>query len=221
VKRTVSLVVAVVSVLGAVGCEGERRSTTFFGLDAGDARRVVYVVDRSGSMTDRINYVKEELKRSIATLREPTAFTVIFYSTDPPFALAEKAASGAVNLTVEEYTATRLFRATDRNKRMAFAFVDRIIPQGLTYAVKALELAFEMEPDVVFFLSDGTFDEPVLDLLARLNPSGPTTVHTIGYLDEADETALKKIAEENGGRYKRVSAADLATAPQAQGGEEE
>ena len=78
-----------------------------------------------------------------------------------------------------------------------------------------------MEPDGVFFLSDGTFDEPVLDLLARLNTSGPTTVHTIGYLDEADENALKKIAEENGGRYKRVSAADLATAPQAQGGEEE
>ena len=216
-----SLLVLGAGLLVAVGCEARHQRSTFFGLDSGDARRVVYVMDRSGSMTDQIKYVKEELKRSIATLREPTAFTVIFYSTDPPFALTEKAASGAVNITVEEYTATRLFRASDRNKRLAFAFVDRIIPQGLTYAVKALELAFEMEPDVVFFLSDGTFDEPVLDLPARLNASGPTTVHTIGYLDEADENALKKIAEENGGRYKRVSAADLATAPQAQGGQEE
>ena len=62
---------------------GSGRGSGFFGA-GGEARKIVYVVDRSGSMTDSIDYVKFELKRSIGELGEEKEFHVIFYSSGPP-----------------------------------------------------------------------------------------------------------------------------------------
>jgi hypothetical protein len=43
-------------------------SVKFFGTVAADRTKIVYIVDRSGSMTDSIDYVKYELKRSLRPL---------------------------------------------------------------------------------------------------------------------------------------------------------
>ncbi len=55
----------------------------FFGLggSARGVRRIVYVVDRSGSMLDTFQYVRQELKRSISALRRTQKFHVIFFSS--------------------------------------------------------------------------------------------------------------------------------------------
>jgi hypothetical protein len=57
----------------------------FFGLggEARAARKIVYVVDRSGSMMGVFQDLRAELKRSIDRLRKSQKYHVIFYSTDP------------------------------------------------------------------------------------------------------------------------------------------
>jgi len=173
---------------------GSGRGSGFFGA-GGEARKIVYVVDRSGSMTDSIDYVKFELKRSIGELGEEKEFHVIFYSSGPPV----------------EMPTRRLVNATDRNKQLAFEFIDGVIPQGETDPSKALERAFEVKPELIYLLTDGEFDKAIVGLVKRLNAGGQVTVHTIGFLYRMGEQVLKQIADENGGSYKFVSEKDLAT----------
>ena len=173
---------------------GSGRGSGFFGA-GGEARKIVYVVDRSGSMTDSIDYVKFELKRSIGELGEEKEFHVIFYSSGPPV----------------EMPTRRLVNATDRNKQLAFEFIDGVIPQGETDPSKALERAFDVKPELIYLLTDGEFDKAIVGLVKKQNAGGQVTVHTIGFLYRMGEQVLKQIAEENEGNYKFVSEKDLAT----------
>jgi ribosomal protein S27E len=169
----------------------------FFGTGAEEetAHKIVYVVDRSGSITDSIDYVKFELKRSIGELSEETEFHVIFFSSGPPV----------------EMPTRRLVPATERNKQLAFEFIDGIIPQGETDPSKALERAFAVGPELIYLLTDGEFDRAIIDLVKRCNVGGKVTVQTIGFLYKTGEAVLKEIAGGNNGEYKFVSEADLAT----------
>jgi len=157
--------------------------------------RVVYLVDRSGSMTDSLDYVKFELKKRLLELDEAVSFHVIFYSSGPPV----------------EMPTRRLVPATERNKRLASDFIDEVIAQGGTDPSRAFERAFAAGPEVVYFLTDGEFDKAVVDQVRRLNADGKVAVHTIQFLytGEATERLLKQIARENGGRYKFVTETDL------------
>jgi hypothetical protein len=172
----------------------------FFGAggESEEAVKIVYVVDRSGSMTDSIDFVKYELKRSIGELGEAKEFHVIFYSSGPPV----------------EMPTRRLVNGTERNKQLAFEFIDGVIAQGETDPSKALERAFDSKPDLIYLLTDGEFDRAIIELVKRLNVGGKVTVHTIGFLYKTGETVLKQIAEENHGNYKFVSEQDLATLSQ-------
>ncbi|MBM4018696.1 MAG: VWA domain-containing protein [Planctomycetes bacterium] len=171
----------------------------FFGAGGDDeAARIVYVVDRSGSMTDSIDFVKYELKRSIGELGEAKEFHVVFYSSGPPV----------------EMPTRRLINATERNKQLAFEFIDGVIAQGETDPSKALERAFACNPELIYLLTDGEFDRAIIDLVKRLNTGSKVTVHTIGFLYKTGETVLKQIAQENSGSYKFVSEQDLATLSQ-------
>ncbi|HUS46445.1 MAG TPA: VWA domain-containing protein [Phycisphaerae bacterium] len=167
----------------------------FFGAggDVEEARRIVYVVDRSGSMTDSIDYVKWELKRSIGELDEAKEFHVIFYSSGPPL----------------EMPTRRLVSATDHNKEMAFEFVDNVIAELGTDPSKALQRAFACQPELIYLLTDGEFDKAIVGQVKDLNSDGRVTVHTIGFLYRIGEAVLKQIADENNGNYKFVSERDL------------
>ncbi|MGB3086348.1 MAG: VWA domain-containing protein [Phycisphaerae bacterium] len=170
-----------------------RHAASFFGVGSVGARTAVYVVDRSGSMTDSIKFVKWELKRSIGELNKGQKFHVIFYSSGPPL----------------EMPTRRLVSATDRNKEMAFEFIDNIIAEGQTDPSKALERAFACRPELIYLLTDGEFDKANVGLVKRLNAASKVKVHTIGFLYRIGEVVLKRIADENGGNYKFVSERDL------------
>ncbi len=63
-----------------------------FGGTGGNARKLVYLVDASGSLIDTLPFVIRELQRSIGQLSDKQAFTVIFFQGDdaievPPFGL--------------------------------------------------------------------------------------------------------------------------------------
>jgi hypothetical protein len=172
----------------------------FFGAggESDESAKIVYVVDRSGSMTDSIDFVKYELKRSINELGEIKEFHVIFYSSGPPV----------------EMPTRRLVNATERNKQLAFEFIDGVIAQGETDPSKALERAFDCKPELIYLLTDGEFDRAITDQVKRLNVGGKVTVHTIGFLYKTGETVLKQIADDNHGNYKFVSESDLANLAQ-------
>ncbi|MBL7139809.1 MAG: VWA domain-containing protein [Planctomycetes bacterium] len=158
-----------------------------------EAAKIVYLVDRSGSMSDSLIYVKYELKQRLAELEEAAEFHVIFYSSGPPV----------------EMPTRRLVPATERNKELAFLFIDRVVAGGETDPSKALERAFACGPEVIYLLTDGEFDRSIVDLVRRLNTSRDVAVHTIGFLYNPGP-ALREIAAQNNGRYKFVSEQDLA-----------
>ncbi|HET6442147.1 MAG TPA: VWA domain-containing protein [Phycisphaerae bacterium] len=170
------------------------RRPGFFGVGAADGPgKIVYVLDRSGSMTDSMDYVKFEVKQAIGELGEANEFHVIFYSSGPPV----------------EMPTRRLVEATERNKQLAFEFIDGVIPQGKTDPSKALERAFAVKPERIYLLTDGEFDRAIIDLVKRLNPDKQVAVHTIGFLYKLSEEVLKEVARENGGEYRFVSEKDL------------
>ena len=171
---------------GGEGAGGE-------GVDEGP-RKIVFIVDRSGSMTDSIDYVKYELKRSISELGEEKEFHIIFYSSGPPV----------------EMPTRRLTSATERNKQMAFEFVDSVIAVGETDPSEAIKRAFACQPELIYLLTDGEFDKSMIDLVKRMNVGGKVVVHTIGFIYKDGEVVLKQIADQNGGQYKFVSTSDLA-----------
>mgnify|MGYP006291907173 CR=1 FL=1 len=155
--------------------------------------RVVYLVDRSGSMTDSLAIVKLELQMRIVELPETCLFHVIFFSSGPPV----------------EMPTRRLVPATERNKRRAVDFIDAVVAQGDTDPSPGFDRAFAVEPRVVHFLTDGEFDKAVIDQVDRLNAGREVTVHTIGFLYRPNEQALRTIADRNGGTYTFISHADL------------
>jgi hypothetical protein len=156
--------------------------------------KVVYVVDRSGSMTDSFDFVKYELKRSLQELGETSQFHIVFYSAGPPVEMA----------------ARRLMAATERNRGIAMEFIDTVIATGGTDPVQALERAFAVQPDLIYLLTDGEFDKAIVDHVKRLNVGGKVRVSTIGFLYCPRNEVLRAIAAQNGGEYRFVSEADLA-----------
>jgi len=169
------------------------KGRSFFGIPVGDAHKIVFVLDRSGSMTDSIDYVKYVTKRCISQLTEKDLLDVLFMSSGPPVEMPPK----------------KLVPATDKNKELAFEFIDGVIAQGETTPEGALERAFELKPEVIFLLTDGEFDRAVVDLVKKLNAEKKVKVNTICFLYETGGALLKEIAAQNGGTYKFVSEKDL------------
>ena len=182
--------------------EGLGKGTGFYNIvlpsEAETAHKIVYVVDRSGSMSDSMYLVKEELKRSIGALPENYEFHVIFYSAGPAV----------------EMPTRRLVAATERNKQLAFDFIDGIVSQGGTDPSQAIDRALAVRPELVFLLTDGEFDRGVINLVSRRNAGVGASICTIGFLytrpGTDGESVLKVIAGQNGGTYKFVSEQDLA-----------
>jgi len=187
------------------GARGVKKVTTTFWGIAADGDRVVYIIDRSGSMTDSIDYLKFELKRSINALAEDKRFDVIFYSSGPPVEMP--LASAKPGPAADD----ALPLATAETKQKTFDFIAAITPMGETDPSAALTRAFELRPDEIYLLTDGEFDKSIVDLVKRLNSTGRTRVHTIAYVFRAGAEALKQIAAANGGRYRYVSEKELPT----------
>jgi hypothetical protein len=157
------------------------------------AKKVVFVVDHSGSMTDSIMYVKFELKRSIRSLKPNQQFYVVFYSSGPALKMPS----------------LKLVPATEANKQQAYEFIDSIVPIGQTDPSEALKNGFEVGPEAMYILTDGEFDPQIAGLVARLNAKKEVTVNTICFVYSSGEALLQKIAQQNNGVYKFVGEDDL------------
>jgi len=161
----------------------------FFGQE-GTGYKIIYVVDRSGSMIDTFEAVKRELKRSIARLSHVQSFHIIFFSGGEPLEKPPK----------------KFVRAIETRKNEAFRFLDRMVPvsEGGTDPTQAMRRAVQMQPDLIYLLSDGGFSPDLLVKLRRWNKDKAVRIFTIGYGFELEPGLLRRIAEENGGEYTLV-----------------
>lgn len=158
------------------------------------ARRVVFVVDRSGSMTDTFEFVRSELKRSIGAFRRTQKFHVIFFSSGRPV----------------ENPPGRLVSAIASQKEALFKFIDeRVYPGGSTDPGPAMMRAFECDPDIIYFLTDGEFDRSLLAKLNNANRDRRVRIFTIAYFNQQGAELLREIAREHRGEFRFVSEADL------------
>lgn len=174
---------------------GKGKGPEFFGLGGSvrGARRIVYVVDRSGSMLDTFVHVREELKRSIGALRRSQKFHVIFFNSGEPL----------------ENPPKRLVSAISAQKTAFFSFLDNVFPEGSTHPGRALRRALAVEPDLIYFLTDGDFDADVVDKLDQWNADRRVRIFTIAFFDRSGADLLERIAREHGGEFKFVSDDDL------------
>jgi hypothetical protein len=168
-------------------------------FDKSHARRTVYLLDHSGSMLDSFDYLRTEVENATSNLAPFQRFAVIMFSE---------------NVTV--LGPDHLQRANDDarrdiRKRLATIHASGHNDGELAPFQKGFEKAFAMNPEVIFFLTDGEFDPRLVDVVRKLNAQRPENqrveIHTIAYIQIGPDAAgsLKKIAAENHGRYKFVA----------------
>ena len=204
----------------------ESIGVTFFGIRT-DSRRVMFVLDLSGSMNfamvprdnpdddpqkpydmprkdefSRLDVAKTELMRALGGLEEGSIFNIVMYASDVWTWKDEL-------VEMEEDTRPKISE-----------FLDGIEAVGATNLYSALEVALDLsgahasekwqepEIDTIFVLSDGrpsvglsTDADEILALVKERNEAAGITIHTIGLSGAQDAYLMRSLAEQNGGTY--------------------
>jgi hypothetical protein len=155
------------------------------------AKRIVIVWDTSGSMLGRESRTKDDVCRTIDGLSPDQSFDIICFS-DVATCFDEK----------------KLVAATPENRRKADEFIRSQKIEGATDPVAAVHTAFSLDPQLIFFVSDG-YDEvesvsEVFGVFRGNNPDLKVQVDCF-YADTQhigpDADRMLKIANDNRGRF--------------------
>lgn len=181
---------------GAEALRGELPTLQFFGLkDAG--KNVVFVLDYSGSMLDHADFLRAEAQAAIADLPPTSSFAIIVFrgEDEKPIIVTGKTLQIATNDAKKETT-------TAMNNLFARGFNDGRLEPFNT----ALKQALKLQPDVIYFLTDGRWDPRLADEIQKANPKLRTRINTIAFVkkDEDYQKQLKELAEKNGGSFRFV-----------------
>ncbi|HVT90214.1 MAG TPA: hypothetical protein VHD56_15285 [Tepidisphaeraceae bacterium] len=181
------------------GGMGMGPKSPFMGI-SGNAHRVIYICDASGSMLGVIPRVRQELQKAISVLRPIQSFNVIIFADEDVTALSRNA----------------LTMATPENKRKALDLSEKMYAAGATDPLPAIRMAFEQKPELIYILTDGfdqvvSFDS-VINEIRKLNADKKVKVNTIlvrssGYPEL--EKVVRIIASENGGVCKIIDRQDM------------
>jgi hypothetical protein len=178
---------------------GDRVGASFAGLVAGNATKVAYVVDASGSMVGRFPAIVDEVERSIQRLEPTQSFTVVCFRRDGAVAWRDGASLEPASRAARA-DAVRWLR-------------ESVVPAGRSSPLEALALALRSGADCVFLLST-TVSGPasheldrasMLALLERLNPRDPSsgrrrsTIQCIQFLEDDPGGTLEAIAAAHAG----------------------
>ncbi|MCH8923590.1 MAG: VWA domain-containing protein, partial [Planctomycetes bacterium] len=172
-----------------------------FGV-VGEGNKFVYVFDRSLSMgeDDRIGFARRELIGSLRSLESTHQFQIIFYN-HKPYLFQPSGGRG------------RLSFGTEENKTAAAKFVQSITAAGATNHEKALQMAVNLRPDVIFFLTDAGdgLTGGQLQRIRRLN-GGHASINAILFdVGAYDGSAnfSERLAHQNGGSFSYVDVSKL------------
>lgn len=208
---------AVGQLAGAMGRSGVS-TMRFMGTQA-KGQSVVFVVDVSGSMIrgggksqKTYEVLEKELTKFIRGLDLKTTFGLVVFSQD---ARAYRPA---------------LIQATSDEKQRAITWLKKHDPATIddpkaeeserqfhhgTRADRGLAQAFSMNPDVIFFVSDGepTGAKPQEILtqveVAQNERPSPASVNTIAYLADSGQKFMRALAEKNSGLFREVNPSEV------------
>lgn len=190
-------------------------SASFAGLSARAAADVVYVVDASGAVVSTFSYLRARLARSIERLSPTQRVQVVLF----------RERAGEPDALV--FGAGELVRATPSTKRALLDWVDGVNPAGRSNPAAGLTRAFELNPDLVFFLSTaiertngewGAGRDAILTRLDVLNPPSertgrrPTVIKTIQFMRDDPSGLMRDIAQRHGdgaSSYRLLTLEDL------------
>lgn len=175
--------------------------TEFFGSST-QSRKIVYVVDVSGSMHGMLSDVRLNLRSSIDSLKADNFFYILFFGGDK----------------ILESGNGKLVRATSTAKRNAFTLIDSVKAGGSTNADQAISRALQVigtsrqSNGQIYFLSDGfdlqqgqsdKFCNSVENLRKSLAPSA--RISTIGFwMDDDDKKILARLAKQSNGEFVHI-----------------
>jgi hypothetical protein len=171
---------------------GDAPTAQFFGQKI-EGRRIVFVLDNSGSMQGgRLETVIAELLRCVDSLDEKQEFYVIFHSdTVYPLYYPDP---------VDRYLGP-----TEANKRMLARWLDTVELCLGDSVDEALAAAAMIEPDAVFLLSDGRIQgqRTLRFLLDGRSRNFPIHTFAVGMGSSvAGRRNLEEIAAANGGEFR-------------------
>ena len=165
----------------------------------GSLKRVVYILDHSGSMLDSFDYLRQEAIRSVRALTPAHSFSVIMFS-ERESVIYPQLQRAQPDIKNDFATKLQNFRAAGMNDDL------------LEPSKKAFEAAFAMQPEMIYFLTDGRFDPRLIDIVTNtLNKNKKVRINTLAFVynDPTSEDQLKELATKNGGVYKFVSEKDI------------
>lgn len=167
------------------------RQVEFYGLGRKNVAKVVYVIDNSGSMTDAVMYVRHELRRSLAALGRGQQFQVILFGDK-----TTAAGDGT------------LLAATNENRATADKFLGAAMTTGSQPPADALKKALDLNPGVIYFLSDGPVSKETV-MMVRKAKDTKIPIYTVCFIYTEGEAAMMEIAHQTDGEYKYIGEDDL------------
>jgi hypothetical protein len=144
-----------------------------------------------GERRSKLDVAREQLEAAAKRLPDRARVNVVLFDTE-----------------VESWKKS-LVPLTDQNRGALKAFLEKQSPKGMTNLYDGLEAALLVdEVDTIFLLSDGaptagTYRDAGLILAAvrRLNQTRRIAIHAVAIGHDSD--LLRRLCEENGGRYVR------------------
>jgi hypothetical protein len=177
---------------------GAAPTAKFFGQEI-EGRRIVFVLDNSGSMQGgRLETVIAELLRCVNSLRDDQEFYVIFHSD-------------MVYPMLYPDPVDRYVRPTAANKRLLARWLDTVELCLGDSVDEAIAVAAMIEPDTVFLLSDGRIqgDKTIRFLLAGEQRNFPIHTFAVGMGSSvAGRRNLAEVAAANGGEFRESEIPD-------------
>ncbi len=201
--------------------------SNFYGLPGGNAKRIAFLIDASGSLTDSLPFVLKELDNSIAQMVDEQEFTVIFFQ------------DAGRNRQYIELPPTGWKRATGAAKSEASIWMSQrtahIVPGHRADPIPAIQRALGMRPDLIYLLSDnitgsGQWEQNQDELVEQIKTLNRAVqgrrvkINTIQFIHpdplegikdasgERMKPTLELIADSSDGKYRFVGKGELGLA---------
>jgi hypothetical protein len=171
--------------------DGQGDGHGFFG-DPGAAKSFVFVLDRSLSMNKthqlsngltRFQRLKMELIGFIDKLRADQTFYVVFFNDK----MNRMPAEGMVPATVE-------------NKQKYLKWISSAVAVGGTDPRRSIRLAMQLQPEMIYFLSDGEVESDYQSQMLKHDP-GEWKLNTFVFGLRGAEQFMKFFAEKHNGEF--------------------
>jgi hypothetical protein len=163
----------------------------------GNAFRIVFIVDGTGSVANDFAQFRSQLRKAIYGLKAKQSFSVVFSNDHNPLP------SSAV-----------LLHATSYNKLKMLEWIDDFRPSGVTDPYPAWHTALLMRPQMIYFLSDPSCfpdKQKLQQVIDEYAASNELTINMVAFEghDAVNERWFKDIATKHGGNYRYLSSRDV------------